>query len=136
MARLDYSELNSMIRYTMWSVFRSEPGRLDEDRSAVADQVTEYLDALADKGVVVRGVYALTGMRADADFMIWWHADNVEALQAAYSGLREMLKCAGGVERGAAGVRGESRQEVARQVAEEGDHARASAGRRASSPAA
>jgi len=26
MARLDYAELNSMIRYTMWSVFRSEPG--------------------------------------------------------------------------------------------------------------
>ena len=36
MARLDYAQLNSMIRYTMWSVFRSEPGRLGEDRSAVA----------------------------------------------------------------------------------------------------
>ena len=88
MARLDYAELNSMIRYTMWSVFRSEPGRLGEDRSAVAAQVNEYLDALADKGVVVRGVYDLTGMRADADYMIWWHAENVEALQAAYAGLR------------------------------------------------
>ncbi len=88
MARLDYSELNDMIRYTMWSVFRSEPGRLGEDRSAVAAQVNEYLDALADKGVVVRGVYDLTGMRADADYMIWWHAENVEALQAAYAGLR------------------------------------------------
>src|SRR3954452_11565762 len=88
MARLDYAELNSMIRYTMWSVFRSEPGRLGEDRSAVAAQVNEYFDALADKGVVVRGVYDLTGMRADADYMIWWHAENVEALQAAYAGLR------------------------------------------------
>src|SRR4051812_44445782 len=88
MARLDYTELNSMIRYTMWSVFRSEPGRLDDDRASVAAQLSEYLDALVDKGVVVRGVYDLTGMRADADYMIWWHADNVEALQAAYSGLR------------------------------------------------
>ena len=88
MARLDYAELNSMIRYTMWSVFRSEPGRLGDDRASVADQLAEYLDAVADKGVVVRGVYDLTGMRADADYMIWWHADNVEALQAAYSGLR------------------------------------------------
>ena len=88
MARLDYAQLNSMIRYTMWSVFRCEPGLLGEDRSAVAAQLTEYLDALADKGVVVRGVYDLAGIRADADFMIWWHAETVEALQAAYSGLR------------------------------------------------
>ncbi len=35
-----------------------------------------------------RGVYDLTGMRADADFMIWWHAETVEALQAAYAGFR------------------------------------------------
>ena len=91
MARLDYSELNTMIRYTMWSVFRIEPGRLDDDRSSVAAQLTEYLEALADKGVVVRGVYDLAGMRADADFMIWWHAETVEALQAAYSGLRRTV---------------------------------------------
>ena len=31
MARLDYAELNSTIRYTMWSVFRAEPG----DRKSV-----------------------------------------------------------------------------------------------------
>ncbi len=88
MARLDFAELNNMIRYTMWSVFRIEQGRLGDDRSAVAEQLSEYLDALADKGVVVRGVYDLAGLRADADYMIWWHAETVEALQAAYAGLR------------------------------------------------
>jgi hydrogen peroxide-dependent heme synthase len=88
MARLDYAELNSTLRYTMWSVFRVEPGRLGEDRAAAATQATEYLGALEDKGVVVRGVYDLAGMRADADYLVWWHADNVEALQAAYAGLR------------------------------------------------
>ena len=88
MARLDYAELNSTLRYTMWSVFRVEPGRLGEDRAAAAVQTTEYLGALEDKGVVVRGVYDLAGMRADADYMIWWHADNVEALQGAYADLR------------------------------------------------
>ena len=36
----------------------------------------------------MRGVYDLAGMRADADYMVWWHADNVEALQAAYADLR------------------------------------------------
>src|SRR5689334_24531365 len=88
MARLDYTELNSMIRYTMWSVFRSEPGRLGDDRASVAAQLAEYLDALADKGVVVRGVYDLAGLRADADYMIWWHAEEIEQLQQAYTGLR------------------------------------------------
>jgi chlorite dismutase len=88
MARLDYADLNATIRYTMWSVFRVEPGRLGENRAEVATQFTEFLDALAGKGVVVRGVYDLAGLRADADFMIWWHADNVEALQAAYADLR------------------------------------------------
>ena len=88
MARLDYADLNATIRYTMWSVFRVEPGKLGEDRTETATQFTEFLDALADKGVAVRGVYDLAGMRADADFMIWWHAENVEALQAAYADLR------------------------------------------------
>ena len=88
MARLDYADLNATIRYTMWSVFRVEPGKLGENRTETATQFTEFLDALADKGVAVRGVYDLAGMRADADFMIWWHAENVEALQAAYTDLR------------------------------------------------
>ncbi|MGI5129667.1 hydrogen peroxide-dependent heme synthase [Pseudonocardia sp. CA-107938] len=88
MARLDYAELNSTIRYTMWSVFRVRPGVLGDDRAGVAAETTAFLDALDGKGVTVRGVYDLTGLRADADFMIWWHADNVEALQAAYAELR------------------------------------------------
>ncbi|WP_091292315.1 hydrogen peroxide-dependent heme synthase [Amycolatopsis xylanica] len=88
MARLNYTELNDTIRYTAWSVFRAEPGKLGEDRGDAARETAEYLDALEDKGVVVRGVYDLAGMRADADFMIWWHAEEVEQVQAAYSGFR------------------------------------------------
>jgi chlorite dismutase len=88
MARLDYAELNSAIRYTMWSVFRVRSGVLGEDRADAAAQVTDFLDALAGKGVSVRGVYDLAGLRADADYMLWWHADNVEALQSAYAALR------------------------------------------------
>jgi chlorite dismutase len=88
MARLDYTELNSAIRYTMWSVFRVRPGVLGEDRAEAAAQFTEFIDALGGKGVAVRGVYDLAGLRADADYLVWWHADNVEALQAAYAALR------------------------------------------------
>ncbi|MGH3611875.1 MAG: hydrogen peroxide-dependent heme synthase, partial [Pseudonocardia sp.] len=88
MARLDYATLNDTIRYTMWSVFRVEPRKLDDDRAEAARQAAEFVDALEGKGVVVRGVYDLAGMRADADFMVWWHAEDVESLQAAYAELR------------------------------------------------
>jgi hydrogen peroxide-dependent heme synthase len=88
MARLDYTELNTTIRYTMWSVFRVRPGVLGDDRASVATQLQEFLDALEGKGVVVRGVYDLAGLRHDADYMIWWHAADIESLQAAYADLR------------------------------------------------
>ncbi|HEY1570165.1 MAG TPA: hydrogen peroxide-dependent heme synthase [Pseudonocardiaceae bacterium] len=88
MARLNYNELNSTIRYTMWSVFRTEPGRLPADRGPAATEAQEFLDALAGKGVVVRGVYDVAGLRADADYLIWWHAGEVEALQSAYTAFR------------------------------------------------
>jgi hydrogen peroxide-dependent heme synthase len=90
MARLNYSELNDTIRYTMWSVFRVEPGVLPDDREKAALVTQEYLDGLSDLGVVVRGVYDVSGMRADADFMIWWHAQDVEAVQAAYNDFRRV----------------------------------------------
>ncbi|HET9256434.1 MAG TPA: hydrogen peroxide-dependent heme synthase [Pseudonocardiaceae bacterium] len=88
MARLDYAALNTTIRYTMWSVFRMEPGRLPADRAEPAHEAQHYLEALEGKGVTVRGVYDLAGLRADADWMIWWHAEEIERLQAGYADLR------------------------------------------------
>ncbi|MEV0675743.1 hydrogen peroxide-dependent heme synthase [Actinosynnema sp. NPDC050436] len=88
MARLNYTELNDTIRYTMWSVFRVEPGRLPDERGPAAAEAQEYLDGLEAKGVVVRGVYDVAGLRADADFMVWWHSEEIEQVQAAYTGFR------------------------------------------------
>ncbi|MGX7826752.1 hydrogen peroxide-dependent heme synthase [Actinokineospora sp. 24-640] len=88
MARLNYTELNDTIRYTMWSVFRITPGTLPPNRGPAATEAQSYLDALGDKGVEVRGVYDLAGLRADADYMIWWHSEAIEDLQAAYTCFR------------------------------------------------
>jgi chlorite dismutase len=88
MARLDYAALNSTIRYTMWSVFRVEPARLPADRAEPAREAQQYFEAVEGKGVAVRGVYDLAGLRADADWMVWWHAEEIEALQAGYADLR------------------------------------------------
>jgi chlorite dismutase len=82
-------ELNAMIRYTMWSVFRLQaPLGAGSDRAAEAAEVEELLGKLGAEDVVTRGVYDVSGLRADADVMVWWHAETVEELQAAYNQLR------------------------------------------------
>src|SRR3954451_22311943 len=82
------NELNASIRYTMWSVFRLARPLEDEGRDRVADEVTELFAELTGKGVVIRGTYDVAGLRADADLMVWWHAETPEALQEAYTRLR------------------------------------------------
>jgi len=82
------NELNASIRYTMWSVFRLARPLPEGDRTALADEVQELVDELAGKDVVVRGTYDVAGLRADADLMVWWHAETAEALQEAYGRLR------------------------------------------------
>lgn len=88
MARLDYQELNSTIRYLMFSVFQVHPGVLGDDREAAIKEATVFFEGLAEKGVVLRGIYDVAGLRADADFMLWTHAENIEELQAAYADFR------------------------------------------------
>ncbi|WP_165986426.1 hydrogen peroxide-dependent heme synthase [Streptomyces sp. YIM 98790] len=80
-------DLNEVIRYTMWSVFRLREG-LPEDRTPLADEVTGLFAQLAAKDVVVRGTYDVSGLRADADVMVWWHAETSDALQEAYNRFR------------------------------------------------
>ncbi|HEY0487745.1 MAG TPA: hydrogen peroxide-dependent heme synthase [Mycobacteriales bacterium] len=80
-------ELNATVRYTMWSVFRaSEP--LPADRAELTREVEQLFEQLAAKDVVVRGTYDVSGLRADADLMVWWHAESADELQEAYGRLR------------------------------------------------
>jgi hydrogen peroxide-dependent heme synthase len=81
-------EINAGIRYTMWSVFGLREPLADADRVALGDEADELLEQLAAKDVVVRGTYDVSGVRADADLMVWWHAESAEALQDAYNRLR------------------------------------------------
>jgi peroxiredoxin len=81
-------ELNDVIRYTAWSVFRSETPVGEADRLALAAEVTELFEQLAAKDVTIRGTYDVSALRADADLMIWWHAPSADALQDAYGRFR------------------------------------------------
>jgi peroxiredoxin len=81
-------EINAMVRYTMWSVFRVARPLGESPRDGVVSELDALLEQLAAKDVVVRGLYDVAGLRADADFMVWWHAESPDALQEAYSALR------------------------------------------------
>jgi chlorite dismutase len=71
----------------MWSVFRARDP-LGEDRGSVTDEVEQLFEQLSTKDVVVRGVYDVAGLRADADLMVWWHAPHADDLQEAYTRFR------------------------------------------------
>lgn len=88
MARLDYKKLNSTLRYLMFSVFTVTPGQLGQDRAAVAADLEQFLARHEGTDVVVRGVYDVSGLRAEADFMFWTHAEHIEDLQAFYNEFR------------------------------------------------
>jgi chlorite dismutase len=73
-------ELNELIRYTMWSVYRVVPGAAEDERG----RFTSVVAAAAEDDVVLRGAYDVGGLRGDADLMLWWHGPSAEALQDAY----------------------------------------------------
>ncbi|QDQ97588.1 hydrogen peroxide-dependent heme synthase [Tomitella fengzijianii] len=88
MAKLDYAKLNSTIRYLMFSVFHVTPGELGADRAAAIAEAEEFFGGLEGRGVELRGLYDIQGMRAEADWMMWTHAERIEDLQQVYSDLR------------------------------------------------
>ena len=81
-------EINDTIRYTMWSVFRLDDTLGDADRASEGAEVEKLFAELAEADVVIRGVYDVSGIRADADLMVWWHAPTSDALQVAYNAFR------------------------------------------------
>jgi chlorite dismutase len=72
--------------FTLWTVFkRSADVQRSEDAVAGFEKLTA---GLAEDGVVLRGSYDVSAMRADADIMIWLHGAKPEALQAAVRDIR------------------------------------------------
>ncbi len=73
--------------FTLWAVFgRREPFTVERDYVAELDSAVERI---ADRGVVVRGFYDVSGMRAEAELMVWLHGGAPEDLQWA---LRELSR--------------------------------------------
>jgi chlorite dismutase len=84
-------DLNESIRYTMWSVFHLRD-RLDDpaheaDREVEAREVEKLFEEMADQ-VTVRGVYDVSALRADAEVLLWTHAESTDLLQQLYHRFR------------------------------------------------
>jgi chlorite dismutase len=69
--------------YALWAVLRRDPTR------AVAEGgLDEAVANVEAAGVVIRGFYDVSGLKADADLMIWLHGATPETLQWALRELR------------------------------------------------
>jgi chlorite dismutase len=76
-----------ILGYTLWGVFRRDTTRPSPGSISLAPAI----EATASRGVTIRGFYDVSGMRADADLMIWLHGSVPEDLQWALRELRRGL---------------------------------------------
>ena len=75
--------MSDTLAYTLYVVLRR-----DAARPASGGGVAHAVAAVTERGVTVRGVYDVSGLRADADIMLWLHGADPEALQSAVRTLR------------------------------------------------
>jgi chlorite dismutase len=78
--------------YTVFAVFRKDPARPDDldghDVPRFVRELDDMIGLVEDEDVVVRGIYDVSGLRADADVMLWLHGPTAEGLQWALRELR------------------------------------------------
>ena len=78
--------------YTLFAVLRTDPARPDDfdghDVPRVVGQLDDVVAVVEAEGITVRGFYDVSGLRADADVMIWMHGPDAEGLQWALRELR------------------------------------------------
>ncbi|MEX1077605.1 MAG: hydrogen peroxide-dependent heme synthase [Homoserinimonas sp.] len=73
--------------YTLWTVFRRGPDQA-APAAAGAAELEALLPELAEDGVTVRGIYDVSGLKADSDVMLWLHGLSPEGIQSALRRLR------------------------------------------------
>ncbi|MFT4213743.1 MAG: chlorite dismutase family protein [Microbacterium sp.] len=80
------------VGFTLFAILAGPRPRGAAPAPAELSALSETIHALAADGVVLRGLYDVTGMRAEADLMVWLHLapgdENAPALQKALRALR------------------------------------------------
>lgn len=78
--------------FALFAVWRRNPAAPIVDTDATElENIVGYIE---DAGVTVRGFYDVSGLKADADLMVWLHGDTADELQKALRRLRrtELLR--------------------------------------------
>jgi chlorite dismutase len=78
-------EGNATFYFTLWTVFKRDSAA---DRTAGTAEMEALVQELAGEGISFRGAYDVSGMREDADVMVWLHGPRPEALQEAVRRIR------------------------------------------------
>jgi hydrogen peroxide-dependent heme synthase len=82
-------QLNEELLYTMYSVFKAVTPLPDDERASLAEEFQGFLDAALEKDVYTRGTYDVSGLKADADVLIWWTCPDIDVLQDTYNRFRQ-----------------------------------------------
>lgn len=84
--------------FTLFAVLRRDPANPDDfdghDVPHFVRELDDIITLVEEQGVTLRGIYDVSGLRADADVMLWLHGAEAEGLQWALRELRRarMLK--------------------------------------------
>jgi chlorite dismutase len=73
--------------YTLWTVFRRGQTQFVKS-AAAADDLDQVIAELEPTGVTLRGIYDVSGIKADSDVMLWLHGTSASDIQSALRRLR------------------------------------------------
>lgn len=77
-------DINETIRYTAWAAYSIK--KIDGNQLNIEkcnSELSELEAMWLNDDVKVRGIYDVSGLRADADFLIWIHGPSAESVQDA-----------------------------------------------------
>jgi chlorite dismutase len=83
--------------YTLWAVLRRDGSAVrgaEPFAEPLGEPLTDAIRSVEEAGVVVRGLYDVSGLRADADLLIWLTGQTAEGLQHALRTLRRSAELA------------------------------------------
>ena len=92
------NETSERVGYALWAIFARPAGKSaasDSDRTMFDTATFETAAAgLEASGVTLRGIYDVSGLRSDADIMLWLTGDDAQRLQSALRSLRRTASLA------------------------------------------
>lgn len=89
-------EADAPFGYALFAVFRRNPAdQQPADDASGEAELERAVGAVTSSGVTIRGWYDVSGLKADADLMIWLHGPDAQAIQSALRELRRAAPIAG-----------------------------------------